>query len=74
MKNELADKINTLEQMKSGLKDNVGGTSEQMEDIKNILSTLATCRFDEGWPLRLPVSPKFIPHLFLINRKKGSLK
>lgn len=48
MKNELVDKINTLNQMKSGLKDNVGGTSEQMEDIKNILSTLAACRFDEG--------------------------
>lgn len=48
MKNELADKINTLEQMKSGLKDNVGGTLEQMEDIKNILSALAVCRFDEG--------------------------
>lgn len=44
MKNELADKINTLEQMKSRLKDNVGGTSEQMEDIKNILSTLAACK------------------------------
>ena len=48
MKNELADKINTLEQMKSRPKDNLGGTSEQMEDIKNILSTLAACRFDEG--------------------------
>ena len=48
MKNELADKINRLEQMKSGLKDNVGGMSEQMEDIKNFLSTLAARRFDEG--------------------------
>ena len=61
MKNELADKINTLEQMKSGLKDNVGGASEQIEDIKNILSTLAACRFDEGYLLRLPFSPKRIP-------------